>query len=186
MNNISEQEELELEKPGQRFDLLLDKIGFKSGRGRVGAFQEFLAENDPETFKDLNYTTARSWFFGHAPPMRKIDIIVDLLSRAYEIPADLTDLKTWWKVGGNIPFTEIDQSLSLSESLIDLQKLEFTITNMIGYAAGEAMGELSGDELNSVKESTLEFVRLFADPNVIECPHKFLDLIIKQQLVQLK
>jgi DNA-binding NarL/FixJ family response regulator len=90
--------------PGDRLNRMLDIIGFKQGRGRVIELQKTLSENCPSIFGNLKYSTVRSWFQEHTPPMRKLERVVEVLRGQYTMIPDTTLVSIWWKVGGLYPF----------------------------------------------------------------------------------
>ena len=101
---------MEFETQGERLNHILDQAGFKSGRGRVKEFFEYLQEARPQELGSLNYSTIKGWFQDHSPPMPKIEVIVDLLHDEFHFQCNLDQVKSWWKVGGYYPFNDIDLS----------------------------------------------------------------------------
>ena len=104
MDTNSQAEYEPYDSPGDRLSHILDQIGFKQGRGRVRDFQSYLTDSRPDFFSDLKYTTVRSWFQESAPPMLKIDAIISALKEKYSFHHNISQIKTWWKVGGFYPF----------------------------------------------------------------------------------
>ena len=176
------------ESPGERLNHILDYIGFKQGRGRVAEFQNFLINTSPKTFEDLKYTTVRSWFQENAPPMRKIDAIMEALQKEYEFRHNISQIKTWWKLGGYYPFPS---SFSGSAPTIDDlkeeldendQKLQFQIMSLVTEETGENFANLSSHELYRIKEKAVTFATDYADPFKIVCPNEYIRLIIQHEL----
>jgi len=85
---------------GQRLSHILDKAGFRQGHGRVKELVSFL----DSSLAGIRYTTVRSWFHDHAPPLAKIESILRELNKAYPLNVDLQLVATWWKAGGHYPF----------------------------------------------------------------------------------
>ncbi|MCG8330640.1 MAG: hypothetical protein MI974_23285 [Chitinophagales bacterium] len=176
------------ELPGERLNHLLDQIGFKQGRGRVTNFQNYLTEKSPNLFSDLKYTTVRSWFQEHAPPMRKIDAVIQALKKEYQFHHDISLIKTWWKMGGFYPF--ISDSGELSPSITDLQKevkdkeekLQFLVMSLVTEETGELFKSLSSQDLVKLKDKVVKFANEFADPFEIECPSEYLRMAIRDEL----
>lgn len=176
------------ESPGDRLNHILDQIGFKQGRGRVADFQIYLTETSPDLFSDLKYTTVRSWFQDHAPPMRKIDAIIQALQKEYPFHHDISQVKTWWKVGGFYPF--ISNTGEPTPTITDLQrdvkenedKLQFVVMSLVTEETGEAFKSLSSHELVRLKDKAVKFAQEFADPFKTECPSDYLRMAIKDEL----
>lgn len=170
--------------PGERLHYLLDQIGFKQGRGRVAEFQSFLMEQSPEGLEDLKYTTVRSWFYEHAPAMRKIDAIIEALQKKYTINQNISQIKTWWKLGGYFPFP--DQSAEAENIQKELyekeQKLQFQIMSLVTEETGDRFAKLSGRDLLRIKEKALTFATDYADPSKVVCPHDYIRLVIQNEL----
>ena len=173
--------------PGERLNYLLDQIGFKQGRGRVAEFQTFLMEQSPESFADLKYTTVRSWFQEHAPAMRKIDAIMEALQTEYSINQNISQIKTWWKLGGYFPFAEQpDEAESIQKEIDETeQKLQFQIMSLVTEETGESFAKLSSRDLYRIKEKALTFATDYADPLKVVCPHDYIRLIIRNELDKL-
>lgn len=176
------------ESPGERLNHLLDQIGFKQGRGRVADFQSYLTEKSPGLFSDLKYTTVRSWFQEHAPPMRKIDAVIQALQKEYPFHHDISQIKTWWKVGGFYPF--VNDSGDPSPSITDLQrdakdneeKLQFVVMSLVTEETGELFKSLSSQDLVKLKDKVVKFAQEFADPFKTECPSEYLRMAIRDEL----
>ena len=176
------------DSPGDRLTLILDQIGFKQGRGRVVDFQNYLMERSPKDFKALKYTTVRAWFRGHAPPMRKIDAIIDALQIEFQFQQDISHIKTWWKVGGPCPFSD-ETSLELA-SIHQLQeqrsafqeKLPFIIMSIVTEETGEHFKSLSGSDLVRISDKTTAFAEDFLSPFNVECPDDYLRLFVRHEL----
>jgi hypothetical protein len=181
--------EFKFDSPGERFNHLLDLIGFKQGRGRVSDLQSYLAEHAPSDFSEIKYTTARSWFLESAPQMRKIDAIIEALQSVYTLNGDLSQIKTWWKLGGLYPFTE-DEPLISDPEFVALkaeveahnEKLDFVITSLVSDYSKDHFNDLSGKELNAIKDKVLKFAKDYSDPFKIDCPTHVLSLIAKKEL----
>lgn len=179
------------DSPGDRLNLILDQIGFKQGRGRVVDFQNYLMERFPKEFKELKYTTVRAWFQGHAPPMRKIDAIIDALQLEFEFHHDISHIKTWWKVGGPCPFSD-ESSVELA-SIHQLQekrdayqeKLSFIIMSIVTEETGEHFKSLSGSDLVRISDKTTAFAEDFLNPFSVECPDDYLRLVVRHELAEL-
>jgi signal recognition particle subunit SEC65 len=174
--------------PGDRLSTILDQIGFKKGRGRVLDFQNYLRDASPKDFKDLKYTTVRAWFQCHAPPMRKIDAVIDALQIEFQFHHDISHIKTWWKVGGPCPFsnetTAVRTSIQQIQQKIELQKekLMFIIISIVKEETGEHFNSLSGSDLTRIYDKVTSFVEDFLNPSVIECPDEYLRLVARHEL----
>lgn len=91
---------------GKRLAHILDKAGFRRGRGRMQELHELLMARRPDLFADVSFNTIRSWFRDHAPHVHKIEAIVQILHDQYRFEHDLDLITSWWKLGGFYPFTE--------------------------------------------------------------------------------
>lgn len=174
--------------PGDRLSHILDQIDFKKGRGRVIDFQNYLTKTSPNDFSGLKYTTVRSWFRGHAPPMRKIDAIIDTLKINYRFHHDASHIKTWWKAGGFYPFYDTPPANHptireiIDKIAIIKEKLPFIIMSIINEETGEIFKSLSGSELIRISDKASKFAENFLDPLNIDCPDEYLRLIVKHEL----
>jgi hypothetical protein len=174
--------------PGDRLSHILDQVGFKQGRGRVIDFQNYLTSTSPKYFKDLKYTTVRAWFQDHAPPMRKIDAIIETLQVTYRFKHDVSHIKTWWKAGGIYPF--FDKIPSDHPSILELmekaaiikEKLPFIIMSIVNEESGEVFKSLSGTELIRIFDKASRFAENFLDPLNIGCPDEYLRTIVRHEL----
>jgi hypothetical protein len=174
--------------PGDRLSHILDKIGFKQGRGRVSDFQNYLTTTSPKYFKHLKYTTVRAWFQDHAPPMRKIDTIVETLQVNYKFLHDVSHIKTWWKAGGYYPF--IDDTPDNHPSIVEIinkadaakEKHPYMIMAIVTEEAGELFKSLTGGELIRISDKAACFADNYVDPLNIDCPEEYLRIIIKHEL----
>jgi len=69
--------------------------------------------------------------------MRKIDAAIQALQLEYKFRNDISQIKTWWKVGGFYPF--VNKSGDTTPSITDLQqevkdneeKLQFVISHLL-------------------------------------------------------
>ena len=186
--NISPQEDQLFVSSGERLGHILDQIGFKHGRGRINEFHTFLSSKKPEIFGDLKYTTVRAWFHENAPPMRKVDAIVSALQDDYPFQYDVSQVKTWWKVGGRYPFSS-DYKRSPAESVDDQesyqaseQKLQFIVMSLVMEETGDSFNDLTGDQLVQIKESAMRLARDFADPFKTECPGEYMRMAIRDEM----
>ena len=161
--------------PGERLDHLLNQIGFAEGRGRTRSLFEFVSQNSTYDFSDLKFGTVRSWFHNHAPTMRKVNAIVDLLSEEYSFEIDKEQIAVWWKVGGYYPFNAASDSL-------DIDKLDFVITSMISEEVKDSLQDIESSKLLKVKSQTLDMCKAFADPTVSECPTEFIKTFVRGSL----
>jgi signal recognition particle subunit SEC65 len=167
---------------------MLDIIGFKQGRGRVSDFQNYLTTTSPKYFKHLKYTTVRAWFQDHAPPMRKIDAIIETLQVNYKFQHDVAHIKTWWKAGGYYPF--IENTSDSHPSIIEIikkvdavkEKHPFLIMSIVTEEAGELFKTLTGGELIRISDKAAYFADNYVDPLNIDCPEEYLRIIIKHEL----
>jgi hypothetical protein len=188
MNTNRKKEINTFDSPGDRLNHILDQIGFKQGRGRVTNFQNYLTSTSPDVFSDLKYTTVRSWFRDHAPPMQKIDGIVQSLQKEYVFRHDISLVKTWWKVGGFYPF--ISESGEPSPTIIDLQqdaidnqeKVQFVVMHLVTEETGEAFNSLSSQDLIRLKNKAVKLAEEFADPFKTKCPTDYLRMAIRDEL----
>lgn len=179
------------DSPGDRLNLILDQIGFKQGRGRVIDFQNYLMERFPKEFRTLKYTTVRAWFQGHAPPMRKIDAIIDALQLEFQFHHDISHIKTWWKVGGPCPFN--DETSEELASIHQLQqkrravqeKLSFIIMSIVTEETGEHFKSLSASDLIHISDKATTFAEDFLNPFTIECPDEYLRLVVRHELSEI-
>jgi hypothetical protein len=174
--------------PGERLSHILDQIGFKSGRGRVTDFQGYLVNTSPKHFKDLKYSTVRAWFRDHAPPMRKIDTIIEALQINFRFQHDVSHIKTWWKAGGFYPFFDTPPTSQptirelLDKINIIKEKLPFIIMSIINEETGDSFKSLSGSELIRISDKASNFADNFLDPLNIDCPDEYIRLIVKHEL----
>jgi hypothetical protein len=174
--------------PGNRLSHILDQIGFKQGRGRVIDFQNYLTGTSPKYFKDLKYTTVRAWFQDHAPPMRKIDVIIETLQVNYHFQHDVSHIKTWWKAGGIYPFSH--KTHSYHPSILELmekanllkQKIPFLIMSIVNEESGELFKSLSGNDLIRIFDKTSCFAENYIDPLNMGCPDEYLRVIVRHEL----
>jgi hypothetical protein len=179
------------DSPGDRLSLILDRIGFKQGRGRVIDFQNYLKETSPENFKDLKYTTVRAWFQDHAPPMRKIDAIIDALLVEFPFHHDISHIKTWWKVGGPYPFSdetpaELASFQQLQQKIKSVkEKLPFTIMSIVRDETGKHFKSLSGSDLIHISDKATNLAEDFLNPFNIECPDEYLRLVVRHELTKI-
>lgn len=183
-SDLNEKADFGMDSPGDRLNYLLDQIGFISGRGRVVAFQNYLIENAADMFEDLKYTTVRSWFQEHAPPMRKIDSIIEALQLNYPFDVDKTSLKTWWKLGGEPPFATNNPKDGLDKEFVE--KLEFVVMSFIIEEAGESFSRLDTSELIHIKNSMVSFAKDYANPSKTKCPDDVMRCLIKSELSKIK
>jgi hypothetical protein len=178
------------DSPGSRFSHILDKAGFKRGRGRVIDLQHYLIETCPKYFHGLKYTTVRAWFQHHAPPMQKMDAIMDALQLSYQFSHDISHIKTWWKAGGYYPFSETDSDATspfyeLQDKIAAVkEKLPFIIMSIVTDEAGEHFGSLTGSELAEISDKAMIFAEEFLDPFNITCPDELLRHIVRQELLK--
>ena len=188
MNTKPNTESPAFELAGDRLNHLLDQIGFKKGRGRVAEFQNYLSENAPDVFSDLKYTTVRSWFQEHSPPMRKIDAVIKALQSEYTIHENIPQIKTWWKLGGLYPFSGSDENVVESEGRFEDidEKIQFIVMSLVTEEAGELFQELSGSELVGLKDKVIQFAKDFADPFKTQCPTKYLRMAVKHELIAIQ
>jgi len=143
----------------------LDKLGFRDGRGRTKGFHAYLVEKRPDIFKDLKYTTVRSWFQGqNSPLMEKIDVIIDALLENYSSDRNAMSLKTWWKVGGVYPFAEESKEMDLMINGI--------VTEMM---VKENFRDIDLDKFESVKEKINQLAADWYDPNA-DIPRRLIQL----------
>ncbi|MBL4863158.1 MAG: hypothetical protein JKY09_09115 [Crocinitomicaceae bacterium] len=162
MNTIAQLQQFEISS--DRLKHILDKLGFHSGRGRTKNFHEILKENSPDIFKELKYTTVRSWFQGStSPSMEKVDSIIDVLLEEYSSDRNAVSLKTWWKVGGVYPFEEAHDSPSK-------EKMSFMITGIVTEMVGDKFNEINLDDLEEVRSKLTQLADDFANPNVTDVP----------------
>jgi len=172
---------------GDRLNHLLDQIGFKSGRGRMAALQAFLIDKAPETFSDIKYTTVRSWFSDHAPPMKKINAIMEALENDYVFNHDIDQIKTWWKLGAYYPFVGEDGQAQRTVKELEKvrsdeeERLQFLVMSLVKEEAGDNFSEIPGSELLEIKEKALDFARDFSDPFKVECPQEYLRMAIRDE-----
>lgn len=184
--NTNRNTELEaFELPGDRLNYILDQIGFKQGRGRVADFQNYLAEKSPSVFTDLKYTTVRSWFQEHSPPMRKIDAIIKTLQIDYTFHLDISQIKTWWKIGGSFPFTKKHEVVDTEITNDDQEKLEFLVMSLLIEEAGGNSKSFDTNSLIAIKNYILKFAKDFADPQKTTCPEDILRRVIRSKLSDL-
>lgn len=179
-----EQEEVEdFEMPGHRLTHLLKKIGFEEQRGLITDLYNFLRETRPEEFGDLTYGAVRGWFNVNAPPMRKIDAILDALKTQYPIEVDEKYLKTWWKVGGHNPFLpslQQDELEKLNQEVIDLrEKMKFVTMAIVREEIGDMFEKVPPKDLEAILDVTNQFTKDFSDPYMTTPPNYYLRAIIR-------
>ncbi|WP_444928308.1 hypothetical protein ACJJI4_24085 (plasmid) [Microbulbifer sp. TRSA002] len=176
---------------GNRLNHILDQIGFRQGRGRMAEFQSYLTDKAPNIFGDLKYTTVRSWFQEHSPPMRKIDAAIQALQYDYTFHHDVSHIKTWWKVGGFYPFVNefgdpVPSINELQQEATDHnEKLQFVVMSLVTEETGELFRTLSSKELVMLKDKAVQFAQDFSDPFKTECPSEYLRIVIKAELSSL-
>jgi hypothetical protein len=179
-------ESLDFAAAGCRLSHILDKIGFREGRGRVTELHEHITSRCADPLTDLKYTTVRSWFNDHTPSMKKIEMIIDSLSEDYPIEHDLSQIKAWWKVGGYYPFVNIKQSDELpyfKQAHNDyMEKLQYIIMSLVTEEAGDFFETLSADDLRVIQRNTMQFADDFSNPHKIECAAKYLRMIIREEI----
>lgn len=95
---------------GKRLAHILDKAGFKRGRGRMQELHALIKARRPDLFADVSFNTIRSWFRDHAPHVQKIEAIVHILHEDYRFEHDLDLISAWWKLGGFYPFANTPDS----------------------------------------------------------------------------
>lgn len=168
-----------MNKTGDRLNHLLDLIGFRVGRGRVPEFQQYIRTKSIPGLQDLKYSTVRSWFSNNAPPMKKLNLIVDALHTDYEFTESVEQIKVWWKLGGAYPFKN-----NVHEEFEDISsdKLQFLITSMVTEACGEDFQTLSSTSLIDVKNKAIALARDFANPRKVEVPIEYLRVFIADAL----
>lgn len=155
-------------------------------------FHNYLTHNCDETFSDLKYTTVRSWFKDHTPPMQKVNAIVDSLNEQYQFHHDLSQIKTWWKVGGFYPFVNVngDRTPTITEikdSNAEYEdKLQFIVMALMTEEAGNSFDQLSADDLRKIQRNVLQFAKDFADPFKTECSPHYLRMVIRDSLANSK
>jgi len=169
------------ESPGDRLNHILDQIKFKQGRGRVSEFKNYLAERLLDGASDLKYTTVRSWFQEHAPPMRKIDDIMQALQQEYPFKHDISQIKTWWKLGGLYPFVDY-LNPNIAKIQQDKEKLQFVVMSLVTEETGELFKSLSSENLINLKDKAVKFAEEFVDPFKNECPSEYLRMVIRYEL----
>lgn len=165
--------------PGERLTHLLDKIGFESGRGRTRALYNRLVDSSVEEFSDLKFGTVRSWFHNHAPPMRKVTSIIDLLSENYSFKPDKEQVSVWWKVGGFYPYDTLEPTL-------DSRKVGSYVASTIQEHSRSNDLSISRLLEQEIQDAVMAMCNDFADPNLTECPVQYIDMLIKGKLDSLK
>lgn len=186
-NNITKQS---FDSPGARLNHLLDQIGFRQGRGRSTELQSYLIKHSPDLFSDSNtkYTTVRSWLLDAAPSMRKIDAIIQALQKQYTIDHDISQIKTWWKLGGLYPFSsdlkearpsapQLEQSAKEYE-----EALQFIVMPLVAQETADFDKTLTSRDLMLIKDKVVKFGNDFADPFKTECPIEYLKMAVKHEL----
>lgn len=181
-----EEKQKSFKSPGDRLEHLLSQIGFQTDRGIITDLHTYLTTSDPIHFSNLSYGTVRGWFADNAPPMKRIDLIIDALQKQYAFDFDLVHIKTWWKVGGFYPFIETVPKEELakldSEARLKREKTAFVIMALVTEESGVAFDSLSADELKSISDVANQFVKDFTDPYQTSCPNHYLRAIIRDQL----
>jgi len=181
-NEISTQQTNNMEESGERLGHILDQIGFRLGRGRIDDFHKFLVDKRPDLFGELKYTTVRSWFHNSAPPMVRVVAVIDALETEYRIQYDLSQIKTWWKVGGFYPFVNSSNNVTTpttSNNQICDQKLQFKIMALVTEEVADEFDALSGDQLIKIKEKAIQLANDFSNPSLVECPSEYIRMIIR-------
>ena len=184
---IMEQEGTEqFQSPGARLEHLLAQIGFEEDRGKITDLHNYLIDASPDVFGDLSYGAVRGWFSENAPPMRKIDFVVEALKKKYPFNFDETHIKTWWKVGGFYPFhsslTEAEVEQLDADAKSKREKIRYVVMSLIHEESGDSFNDLSADSLREIDEVANAFVRDFTDPYQTTCPNHYLRAIIRDQL----
>lgn len=186
--NTSHQENNLFVSSGERLAHILDQICFKHGRGRINDFHAYLIGKLPEVFGDLKYTTVRSWFHESAPPMKKVDAIIGTLQEDYPFLYDISQIKTWWKVGGYYPFSD-GYKLGSSDSISDRkshqineQKLQFIVMSLVMEETGSSFNELTGEQLVQIKDKAVKLAKDFVDPFQTECPDEYMRMAIRDEI----
>lgn len=168
-----------MNKTGERLNHILDLIGFRVGRGRIPDFQEYVIKKELPELGDLKYSTVRSWFNNHAPPMKKVSLIIDALHHDFEFSENVDQVKVWWKLGGIYPFRSIENEEALEDST---DKLQFLITSMVKDECGEDFKAITSSSLIEVKNKAIALAKDFADPSKIEVPSDYLRIFIAGEL----
>lgn len=163
---------LDFSIPGQRLTHLLDCVGFLQGRGRTKFLHELLIANTKYDFSQLKYSTVRSWFHQHAPTMRKVNAVIDILNEHYVFNEDAEQIAVWWKVGGYNPYFSSVQNIPSEE-------LDFMITALIAEEAKALNVAIKVSELLLVKEKVIKICQDFGNPNSKECPDQYKKLLIR-------
>lgn len=187
-NNLTADQSFE--SPGARFNYLLDRIGFKQGRGRATELQNFLIEHSPDLFNETTtkYTTVRSWLLDATPSMRKIDAIVSALGKNYTFHEDVSAVKTWWKVGGRYPVAS--PPIEAKASLLQLQQsakdyeesLQFIVAGMVTHDTADFANALTDQDLRRIKDNVVKFGTDFADPFKTVCPVEYLKMAVRHEM----
>lgn len=191
MNTKRNTEHVAFDLAGDRLNHILDQIGFKQGRGRVVEFQSYLIDKAPNVFSDLKYTTVRSWFQEHSPPMRKIDAAMQALQHDYTFHHDISQIKTWWKVGGFYPFVNESSdpvpsiNVLQQEATDNNEKLQFVVMSLVTEETGDLFNTLSSKDLIMLKDKVIHFAQDFSDPFKTDCPAEYLRMVIKAELSSL-
>lgn len=164
-------------KTGERLNHLLDLIGFRIGRGRIPEFQNYLIEN-VSGMEHLKYSTVRSWFNEHSPPMKKVNLIINALHKEHKFSVDVDQIKVWWKLGGKSPFQEPASEISKETT----DKLQFLIASIVKEESGENFTALSSAALINAKNRAIELAKDFANPEIVEVPLEYLRIFIADSL----
>lgn len=174
---------------GRRLIHILEHIGFQEGRGRARALQEYLGRQRPEVFGTLKYTTARSWFQDSAPPMAKIDAIIDVLQDKYSFHHNIPLIKTWWKLGGLYPYVgdedgnDVQTVISIQKDAIEnKEKNQYLIMGLVTEVTGNAFSTLSSEDLVKIKDSAAKLADDFSNPFKSDCPTEYLKAVIQSEL----
>ncbi|MFK5893940.1 MAG: hypothetical protein QM504_12030 [Pseudomonadota bacterium] len=194
MNNVIEETSISYKTKGQRLSHILDVAGFKHGHGRMSEFQVYLASKRSEVFHNLKYTTVKAWFSDSSPPMDKISLIIDTLSKDYKFDNDLNfeQVKSWWKVGGYYPFTKEKNTNQkrVSNNEIDLMQAIKRVDSvyvgqvhlLIYQIASELDINLTHDIERNVLGSVFTKVVTYCQENTLEIDSPELKELIKSIL----
>ena len=173
------------EKPGLRLNVILDHAGYQRGRGRIQMFHKFLTENLKEELGEISYSTIQSWFNQAAPPMTKINPVIDKLNESACIDEDITKVKLWWKMGGESPFTKsplTKQKFTRQQSA----KVDIETNYYIRQYCGDDFDQFDAVQLTAIIDKVNQLAEDFANPDLVDAPKDLLRLMVMEEVRKLK
>ncbi len=111
--------------------------------------------------------------------MRKVSLIIEILSEQYSFAPDKEQIAVWWKVGGYYPY-------EVKESSVDTLEIKNIVANVIRDNSNGKNLELSATMVEEMQNSAIAMCKDFADPNLTKCPVRYIEMLIRDKLTQAK